>query len=215
MSDPLRYQSPIALSFDDIIPITHQDLGTRGKNRGAVYIPETHIFEVKNKIILYIDDKKYRLMEYHFHAPGEHTINGAAYKAEIHYVFYEVTDTNDTRELFNVCAGENPKDDNIVILARVINNNPKDMTCFERIQVKLPLVYFEYDGIVVKTSETDENTDTEEEDTETVAEITKTVPIRWIVGKCPLTLLIREVENVAKPSRSTQPLDNRIVLYSC
>lgn len=203
MSDPLRYQSPIALSFDDITPITHQCLDTRGKNKGAVYIPETHIFEVNNKIILYIDDNKYRLMEYHFHAPGEHTINKATYKAELHYVFYEVTDTNDTRELFNVCAGENPNNDNIVILARVINNNPKDTTCFEQIQVKLPMVYFEYDGIIVHT---DEDTDTE---------ITKTVPIRWIVGKCPIMLLVSEVENVAKSSHPIQPLDNRIVLYSC
>ena len=203
MSDPIRYQSPIALSFDDIIPLTKHCLDKRGKNRGAEYIPETHLFEVKDNIFLYIHDKKYRLMEYHFHAPGEHTINGVSYKAELHYVFYEVNDNDTIRDLFNVCNGENPNNDNIVIVSRVITNNNDDNTVLERIQLKLPMIYFEYDGVIVKSGDNVDN------------ETDLTVPIRWIVGKCPIQLYIKEVESVAKDSHPIQPLDNRIVLFTC
>ena len=214
MTDPCRYQSPIPLTFEDITPI-HQCLDTRGKNRGAEYIPELKVFEVKNTIILYkgskkikdhvvTDPKKYRLMEYHFHVPSEHSILGDKYPAEIHYVFYEIdnsykanSDVN-KRKLFDVHSGDNPSNDNILIIARVIIDDRNVYPVLEKLQVRVPMIYFEYDGSL--TGEGDNK---------------ETVPVRWIVGKCPIKMSVDEIKQVAKTSRPLQPLDDRIILFSC
>ena len=80
MEPPLRYQSPINLCHDDILCIS-QSIYKKGKNKGALYSEEDKIFILQDKIIIKIDDKKYQLVEYHFHIPGEHEINSKKYPA--------------------------------------------------------------------------------------------------------------------------------------
>src|SRR5579872_5838921 len=82
------YQSPIELQYCDTLKI-EQCIELSGKNRGAVYNSDAQIFEVKDKIVLKINNKYYKLDEYHFHMRGEHKVNNKLYPAEIHYVFIE------------------------------------------------------------------------------------------------------------------------------
>ena len=199
LTDPLRYQSPIPLTFDDITPI-HQCIDVRGKNRGAKYNPDMNIFKVKNTIILTKrnnkgtkEPKKYRLVEYHFHVPSEHSILGDIYPAEIHYVFYEIDNSGTNNYRSTRPNGENP---NILVIARVIVNDRNVYPNLEKLQVRVPMIYFEYDGSL--TGEGDGS-----------------VPVRWIVGKCPIKMSVDEIKQVAKSARVLQPLDGRIILFSC
>jgi carbonic anhydrase len=49
-----------------------------------------HVIEVSTQeargLALAIDGTVYRLLQYHFHAPSEHTLDGASYEAELHLV---------------------------------------------------------------------------------------------------------------------------------
>jgi carbonic anhydrase len=49
-----------------------------------------HVIEVSmpesRGLTLTIDGTVYRLLQYHFHAPSEHTLDGASYEAEVHLV---------------------------------------------------------------------------------------------------------------------------------
>ena len=130
--DPLRYQSPIPLcTYGDQFDID-QCISKRGKNHGASYDEETNVFNVNDEILLTIDSRVYKLVEYHFHIESEHTINKKRYPAEIHYVFHDI----------KTC------DENIFVIARLI----KDTKCHKKhinlskLQVNLPSSYFEYDG---------------------------------------------------------------------
>ena len=39
-------------------------------------------------------------------------------------------------------------------------------------------------------------------------------PVRWIIGKYPIYLNIKQIECIAKPARPIQDLDGRIILLS-
>ena len=195
IKDPLRYQSPIALNLDeDVFPIK-QCINIRGKNKGATYVPDNHIFELEDKIILRINNKKYRLVEYHFHTPAEHVLNGKEYPSEIHYVFYEIKrgGSNHVKK-FDVCNGENT-DVDILVIGRVIKNTHERIN-LSKLSVHLPSSYFEYDGSL--TGEGDGS-----------------VPVRWIVGADHIRIPLDEIIQVSKSSREIQPLDDRIILYEC
>ena len=201
-SDPLRYQSPIPLNLtDELFPIK-QSIDLRGKNKGAKYNHHDHIFELRNKIVMRIDNKKYRLVEYHFHTPSEHTINCKRYPAEIHYVFYEIKKDHKKhhkkhKKTMDVCGCKNVDDEDILVIGRLIKNSHRcsDVN-LKYLQVDLPSTYFEYDGSL--TGEGD-----------------GTVPVRWIVGKHPIKLPLCEIIKVTKAARPLQPLDDRIVLFEC
>ena len=205
--DPLRYQSPIPLKLTDEVFHIKQCINVRGRNRGAKYNPEDHIFELRDKVVMKIDNKKYRLVEYHFHTPAEHPINCKCYPAEIHYVFYEIKkgfqksyNEHKIHKKADVCGCKNIDDEDILVIGRVIKDKRCSRSSFSRstnlnrLQVKIPSTYFEYDGSL--TGEGD-----------------GTVPVRWIVGKHPIRLPLREILRVTKSARAIQPLDDRIVLF--
>ena len=202
-TDPLRYQSPIPLNLTDDVFHIKQSIDLRGKNKGAKYNHDDHIFELQDKVVMRIDNKKYRLVEYHFHTPAEHTINCKLYPAEIHYVFYEMNKKHHHKlkpsKHMDVCGCKNVDDEDILVIGRVIKNTHRcdsKNVKLDYLQVELPSTYFEYDGSL--TGEGD-----------------GTVPVRWIVGKHPIRLPLREIISVAKNARPLQPLDDRIVLFEC
>ncbi len=203
MSD-CPYRSPISLRYEGTFPIK-QCVRVKGINRDARYIEEDQVFQVRRKIILRIDKKKYRLVEYHFHVPSEHEVRGKKYPAEIHYVFYQISKKEEKedcpkRKYFNVCRGTGSEtDENILIVARTIIDGPINME-LEDIQLQFPFTYFEYDGSVLGSVLGSDNILT---------------PVRWIVGNTPIKLPLSEIKPVAKDSQPIQPLDNRIILFSC
>lgn len=187
----MSYQSPISIDKNDSVFI-HQPIKLHGKNYGAIYDASAKIFIIKDAVYFYINDNKYKWIEYHFHLPAEHIINSDNYEAEIHYVFKKCDDYTDTNFFspFDVCScTEDTKD--ILVIGKVITNSdvPVDLTT---IQVKLPTRYFEYDGTLTTGTYS---------------------PVRWLIGDCPERFLINNIIPVAKTERPIQPFDNRIVLY--
>ena len=196
MVSPLRYQSPIELEYNQNVFCIKQKICIKGRNCGAKFNPDNKTFEPQTPIIMKIDNKKYRLVEYHFHVPAEHVINKKTYPAEVHYVFYDVTEKSDNHKIKNldVCGGQNTEDEDILVIGRVIN----DTSCYTNlstININIPDIYFEYDGSLTGTGD-------------------ETTPVRWIVGEHPIKISLNEINKVAKTARPTQPLDDRIILYS-
>ena len=207
--NPPRYQSPIALNFDDLIYIC-QELKIKGKNKGATYNSVDRIFEVEDKIVLKVNDVFYSLVEYHFHVPGEHTINGKEYPSEVHYVFYQMDHEKDYKKCKGDVCGTgginggttttnktNNNDEKILVIGRVIRNGCNKNN-LNKLQVNLPSSYFEYDGTLTGQSIED-----------------KTTPVRWIVGRKYIRLPLEKIESIAKTSKHLSPLDNRIIMFSC
>jgi carbonic anhydrase len=186
------YQSPIKLNPDDTIKI-NQFIDIHGENYGATFNKTSKIYEINDKIILIIDDKKYKLVEYHFHINGEHNVNDQIYDSEVHYVFIELNELYNeyTYKCHDICGGVT-SEYNTLVIGRVICNKHErcDLTI---LNVKLPSVYYEYDGSLT---------------TGTYA------PVRWIIGKNSIQLNINDIKDVAKPARQLQSLDGRIILYS-
>jgi len=192
-----------------------QYFSIHGKNMGAKYNEESKIFEIQDEIILKIDHVKYKMLEYHFHIPGEHQIHSRDYQSEVHYVFVELDcddsqdsvalnceDSQDCKESKesqkfkcpDVCGGKFHFGDisgNILVIGRVIKPTERK-TDIHHIQVAIPERYFEYDGTLTTG---------------------KFSPVRWIVGCNSIHMNICEIEPYHKPARPLQQLDGRIILH--
>lgn len=197
------YQSPIELNRKNTIKI-HQYFDIFGTNNGAVYDSSAKIFEVKDNIILNINNKNYKLEEYHFHIPSEHIVNNHIYPSELHYVFYELDDCNKQNKQNNKnnknnkkcrdvcgCNDNDNNDDNILVIGRLVcdSNICKSL---EEIQVKIPKCYYEYDGTLTTGNY---------------------AAVRWIVGENPIYYSFEQIKSFAKSARPTQPEDGRIIMF--
>ena len=162
--------------------------------------------------------KKYRLLEYHFHVPGEHNINYKIYNAELHYVFQEIdkfdsdsdtaSESDDDKDRNNIntesldicgCGGNRPNSIlNILVLSRVIthvkSHNKWHVENLRKIQVDLPSYYFEYDGSIIGGGN-------------------NYMPVRWLVGDDPILFDAEQLKPFAKSARSLQNKDGRQLLY--
>jgi carbonic anhydrase len=209
----LRYQSPIDLSLPTGLSVSQQ-FCRKGKNNGAVFDPHEKIFVITDRIILKVRSgktiKKYRMVEYHFHIPGEHQIescdnhsNGKIYPAEIHYVFtdnlnYQITDgiphCNICNEDNHLNINNNLTNENLFVIGYAISNDNGKKQNFDifRLNVKPPKYYYLYDGAL------------------TGGDVS--IPVRWVVGRFPLTFPISEIVPYAKSARALQPLDGRLIL---
>jgi carbonic anhydrase len=197
MSNPQKYsyQSPITLDSKDYIKVK-QHIEIYGRNENAIYNPVTKNYEVKRKVILTLNDKKYKLDEYHFHIPSEHKVNGQKYASEIHYVFVEYDVNNieeeEKRECSDVCGCNHPKNKNILVIGRIILDAGQHKH-LEDLHVKVPHYYFQYDGTLTTGNYS---------------------PVRWIIGETPVHYCLSQITRVAKGSRELQELDGRIILFS-
>jgi carbonic anhydrase len=201
MGEPTKkyyYQSPIQLNMSDAIQI-EQCLHIHGANKYSKFDKDMKIFIVTDNIILKIGDKMYKLKEYHFHLPCEHHIGRRKHEGEIHYVFIECDDkrelvVNDNDKQYgDLCGCNHNYPNNTLVIGRLINNDHEDYTDFNMLQVKIPSCYYEYDGTLTTGDY---------------------APVRWIVGKNPINLNIKQLSFLNKPARPLQNLDGRIVLYS-
>ena len=180
----MTYKCPIELKLEDARHDSYS-LSAHGKNSEAIYCKKTHVFIVREDIILLHHDKTYRLHEYHFHVPSEH-VTKHKYNAEIHYVFM----LQKHNIPYDVCGGHIPHDE-ILVLAVFIQEY-EDMTFdLPNVQVLVPTRYFEYDGTVVQKK-----------------------PIRWIIGRLPIHSSISQLVPISKASHDLQSTDHRIILYA-
>jgi Eukaryotic-type carbonic anhydrase len=136
-----------------------------------------------------IGEERYRWIEYHFHIPAEHIIEGHHSLSEIHYVFKKCAD-DDVSAAYDICScAQETKD--ILVIGRTIkdHNIVQDLA---KVQIKTPSKYFEYDGTLTTGLYS---------------------PVRWIIGQNPIQFHVNDIVPVAKSSRPIQPFDNRIILY--
>lgn len=192
------YQSPINLKKNDCI-LKKIFLELEGSNYHSMYDPETKNFNVKNNIILTIDKKIYQLVEYHFHKPGEHALNGHFSTAEVHYVFEEITNENRPHQGMDVCGGKIPDDaGKLLVIGHLIDilpsQNDNIVKKLEKFPILLPNNFFMYDGSLTTPP--------------------FNLPIKWIVSDKILCKDLGDISSIAKHSRPLQPNDGRIILYS-
>lgn len=188
------YQSPITLDSKDNIKVK-QHIEIYGRNENAIFNPKTNNYEVKRKVILTLNHKKYKLDEYHFHIPSEHKVNGQKYASEIHYVFVEYDENaieEEKRECSDICGCIRPENKNILVIGRIILDAGQHKQ-LEDLQVKVPHYYFQYDGTLTTGDYS---------------------PVRWIIGETPVHYCLSQLAHVAKGSRELQELDGRIILFS-
>ena len=182
------------------------------KNRGAnLTTSKTYISD--DKIILEIDDRRYRLVEYHLHhfpnlfncKDSEHAIEGKKFDAEIHYVFQELeigADEHRNNHInIDVCSGYIPENTgDLLVIGRFIkfasHGHHKD---FKKLHIEIPCKYYEYDGALTGESQG----------------VVDCAPVRWIVGVKPLKFNNAEfiIQNT-KTTRCLQPHDGRLILFS-
>lgn len=82
-----KYQSPINLKFKNSIAKEHEvNFYYHPTPAKIVNNGHTIEFDLEEDNFLMIDENKYKLIQFHFHDPSEHTIEGVHYPAELHLV---------------------------------------------------------------------------------------------------------------------------------
>lgn len=81
-----RSQSPIDLRVTDQAQMEPLTLKYRVSPLDVVYNGHTVQVNVAQGSTLQIGDKRFRLLQYHFHTPSEHQVDGHVHPMEIHFV---------------------------------------------------------------------------------------------------------------------------------
>jgi carbonic anhydrase len=201
----MSYKSPIFLNDDELIKI-NKYITISGNNTGAIYDKYNKIFKIVDDIILSVhSNKKYKLIEYHFHIPSEHYLNNKRYQSEIHYVFeeydhsephdpvyYDSDDSSDSVYM-DLCCNKRIGEKNVLVISNLIKNNIFKSHNLKHMKIKTPKHYYEYDG----TSATDGD-----------------IPVRWIVDENVIEMNIDEIIPYAKTARPIQDKNGRIILFN-
>ncbi|MEZ5446992.1 MAG: carbonic anhydrase family protein [Gammaproteobacteria bacterium] len=81
-------QTPIDLASSEVVPMGLEDVEFQYASAEASVVNNGHTIQVTvpegNAIVL--DGVSYGLVQFHFHTPSEHTIDGASYPLELHLV---------------------------------------------------------------------------------------------------------------------------------
>lgn len=182
--------SPCPVHTKIAMPITSSP-SIQGTNTGASYNPDLRVYEVADDIILTYTNNIYALREYHFHVPGEHSINGKTWAGELHLVFSD--GVNVDMLYHDVCGSHTPSSvhENIVMLCIPIKNSARsDLTDFSSIQPVAPDSFFHYDSIITNNR------------------------VRMLVAAHPLKFRIKNIDIYAKRAKPGTAYDGRIILFT-
>jgi carbonic anhydrase len=149
-------------------------------------------------VILINNDQKYRLTQFHFHAPAEHVIHGVRHVLELHLVFESVVAV--TRSSGNGCpetTTEKNQGCNILVLALLVKQSQRNRTsrllrlilATKPFQVPQPRSYWTYNGSLTTPP--------------------TTVTIEWIVQKRILSVTTEDLKILQRLSKSARPLQPR------
>lgn len=199
----LKNQSPININKNDkvisILPKLRLNYGKTEKpeiiNNGhtiQVNISEDFSFEIRGK--------KYKLVQFHFHTPSEHTVEGNFYPMEMHLVH---KDKDGNIAVIGIFIKEGKRNSE---LEKVFNNSPSEegkQVLNDKIDLNNLLPknksYYTYSGSLTTPPCTE--------------------GVRWIVLKKAITASKRQIEKFKSimkinNNRPVQPINSRIILES-
>jgi len=151
-----QQQSPIDLSLNieeegDEIKFDYRDQELNVLNTGT-----TLEVEVGNGSSIRIDGTRYQLLQFHFHTPSEHTLNGAPFAAEAHFVHMSsagqiavvgsLVEFGEANELFQLVLDNAPREEGEVETEIEINPSealPEEIREDGEVEAE---EYFSYDG---------------------------------------------------------------------
>lgn len=73
----------VTLDINRVKPI-YSDIPLSISNNGHTIKVNTPLIDNPN--VLFVAREKYQMLQFHFHAPSEHTLNGVSYPLEVHFV---------------------------------------------------------------------------------------------------------------------------------
>lgn len=112
------YQSPIALAQTKDIFYTFKNLENIDDFIHYIFNKKTTEYDVKNNVEITSNGLTYKLSEFHFHQPGEHTIEGKDYPLEMHFEFVH------NKSLFVIGFLVKLFDKTSDIFLKIIDNDP-------------------------------------------------------------------------------------------
>lgn len=189
------YKSPVPLITTEATEV-YQCIGITGSNKGATYDSTTKSYRVNDKIMLKLGSRVYQLIEYHFHTPGCHTLDGKSFDAELHFVFAETVTksrllTKRQRGMSVINNGKCAASESLIV-SRLVKTREAETESISSLQVRVPSKFFQYDGSLSSSI----------------------VPIRWLVGTKPIHLDVSTIEPLARGNYPVNPMDNRILLLT-
>ena len=231
----MAYQSPIYIDKCTTL-FLHQPIYEEGENNGAIFDASSRIFVIQDPVYITIGEERYRWIEYHFHIPAEHIIEGHHSLSEIHYVFKKCVD-DDVSEASSI-HWEPRKNitvfhQEILLQEKVRNwNTPKRRegvrgnrgfplseaydicSCAQETKDILVIGRTIKDhNIVQDLAKVQIKTPSKYFEYDGTLTTGLYSPVRWIIGQNPIQFHVNDIVPVAKSSRPIQPFDNRIILY--
>lgn len=200
MQSPIDITNPKTAELTDIsikfpsaelIMTHHENVQDIDNNGHTIQVD----FAEKGKDTLKIGDVNYKLSQFHFHSPSEHTINGKNAAMEMHLV--------------------HKNGENFAVIGILIEQGAEDNKAFEPIWSKLP-----QKGKKEENIELDINQFLPKSPTTYRYNGSLTIPscgenVKWIVFTDPIQISAAQIGKfkslVKKNNRPTQPLNGRIV----
>ena len=146
--------------------------------------------------VLRVGASTFQLLQYHFHAPSEHTINGKAFPMEMHFVHKDESGNLGVLGVMYQAGAANPAYDALVGNLPAAENDKATLPSFNPMTL-LPATfgYYRYDGSLT-TPPCSEG-------------------VRWMLLSTPVTLSQGQIDKFtaryARNARPVQPLGQRIV----
>ena len=195
-----KNQSPIDISKTTKASLTPLNIYYDVKAKTFLNNGHTLKAEMKDGAVLYIDGKRFKLIQFHFHTPSENTINGEYFPAEAHFVHSTKDGELAVVSVMFKIGKSNPA------FQKLVNNIPaktgeKNNICKENLKAKdlLPssLEYYRFNGSLT-TPPCSEG-------------------VRWFVLKTPVEVSAKQIKAfekvMGKNNRPLQPINARVILY--
>lgn len=194
-----KFQSPIDIhnTIDGHLPPLNFEFHTA--NEQIVNNGHTIQITVDDEDDFMLDGEKFRLMQYHFHAPGENQIKGQLFPLEAHFVHQNPAGELAVVAVMFKAGAENPALNSLLSAIPQQKNTPVDLKMAADLRPLFPADrhYYRFSGSLTTPPCTE--------------------GLRWLVMKEPVQLSQAQLEVFQKAlasnnNRPLQPLHGRIIV---
>lgn len=197
-------QSPVNIDTDEVIPAQLSEIEYEYEPFEMSIVDNGHTIQVQGteNSFITVEGKRYQFMQFHFHSPAEHTIDGERLPLEMHLVHLE------------------EGTENLVVLGILIEEGTTENSFLEKVFSEIPEEKEEMKSTDVQLNLSDYIPPAQTHYTYVGSLTTPpcTVGVDWIVFEEPITASSEQLEEFSQVyddnSRPVQPLDNRRVLKS-